>query len=165
MSSNLIERVAERCCNPSFEKVFEEFARENAHKFADAAETKVGEDVEHKHEYVDEHHPSYEYRILRLCRYQACHEQYLKIFEGEISGKHKDLHLYYVIVNVEDLVQEEGGTIEEFFEQCSEAAHGEYTALFEEHRYAWFVKHLLASMEYKHFYGLMVNEARRYLRK
>lgn len=68
-------------------------------------------------------------------------------------------------LNCTELIEEEGGTIEAFYEECNEAAAGDFTALFEEHRHAWFVQHLLASMEYKHFYGLMVNEARRISRK
>lgn len=62
---------------------------------------------------------------------------------------------------VADFVESEGATIDEFFKECREIHDGQYTALFEEHTYAWFVDHLLACMDYKHFYGLMVNEARR----
>jgi hypothetical protein len=58
-------------------------------------------------------------------------------------------------------VESEGSTTEEFFTECREIFEGQYTALFEDHQYAWFVEHLLACMDYKHFYGLMVNEARR----
>ena len=97
----------------------------------DAAEAKVGEDVEHKHEY------------------QACHEEYLSLFEEQIEG----------------FIEKEDTTIEDFYAECQDAKEGAYTALFDVHEHAWFVQHLLASMEYKQFYGLMVNEARRLGRK
>lgn len=59
-----------------------------------------------------------------------------------------------------DFVESEGVTIEEFFRECRGVVEGHFTALFEEHQYAWFVDRLLASLDYKHFYTLMVNEAR-----
>ncbi|KAG3034983.1 hypothetical protein PC120_g1121 [Phytophthora cactorum] len=122
----IITRAAEFCSSPKFERVFDNFARDHADAFIDATEAKDG-DVEHKHEYKE------------------LHDQYLKLFEEELS----------------EFVESEGATIEEFFKECREIHDGQYTALFEEHNYAWFVNHLLACMDYKHFYGLMVNEARR----
>lgn len=55
--------------------------------------------------------------------------------------------------------------MDEFFRECRDISEGNYTALFDESEYAWFVEHLVACMDYKHFYGLMVNEARRQHRK
>ncbi|KAG6973819.1 hypothetical protein JG687_00000664 [Phytophthora cactorum] len=127
----IITRAAEFCSSPKFERVFDNFARDHADAFIDATEAKDG-DVEHKHEYG-------------VAAYKELHDQYLKLFEEELS----------------EFVESEGATIEEFFKECREIHDGQYTALFEEHNYAWFVNHLLACMDYKHFYGLMVNEARR----
>ncbi|KAF4128028.1 The ARF-like 2 binding protein BART [Phytophthora infestans] len=89
--------------------------------------------------------PKFERVFDNFARYKELHDQYLKLFEEELS----------------EFVESEGATIEEFFKECREIHDGQYTALFEEHSYAWFVDHLLACMDYKHFYGLMVNEARR----
>lgn len=55
--------------------------------------------------------------------------------------------------------------MDEFFRECRDIYEGNYTALFEESEYAWFVEHLVACMDCKHFYGLMVNETRRQHRK
>ncbi|KUF92466.1 hypothetical protein AM588_10008567 [Phytophthora nicotianae] len=57
-----------------------------------------------------------------------------------------------------DATEAKDGDVEHKHEEIRD---GQFTALFEEHTYAWFVDHLLACMDYKHFYGLMVNEARR----
>ncbi|GLD95422.1 hypothetical protein PINS_up004066 [Pythium insidiosum] len=108
MPKNIIQRAAEFCASPKFERVFDDFAR-----------------------------------------YKDLHDKYLELFEAELS----------------DFVESEGSTVDEFFRECRDIAEGNYTALFEEHKYAWFVEHLLACMDYKHFYGLMVNEARRQSRK
>ncbi|KAI9987144.1 hypothetical protein PInf_023019 [Phytophthora infestans] len=77
-------------------------------------------------------------------KYKELHDQYLKLFKDKLS----------------EFVESEGATIEEFFKEYREIHDGQYTALFEEHSYAWFVDHLLVCMDYKHFYGLTVNEAR-----
>ncbi|KAF4044526.1 The ARF-like 2 binding protein BART [Phytophthora infestans] len=79
-----------------------------------------------------------------MSRYKELHDQYLKLFKDKLS----------------EFVESEGATIEEFFKEYREIHDGQYTALFEEHSYAWFVDHLLVYMDYKHFYGLTVNEAR-----
>ncbi|DAZ93687.1 TPA: hypothetical protein N0F65_008195 [Lagenidium giganteum] len=77
--------------------------------------------------------------------YKQLHDRYLELFEEALS----------------DFVESEGSTVEEFFRECRDILDGNYTALFEEHKYGWFVDRLLACLEYKQFYGLMVNEARR----
>jgi hypothetical protein len=109
-----------------------------------------------------------------LDRYKELHDQYLKLFEEELSGTSLRAEAGVAVAKVftkvfvacwirccSEFVESEGATIEEFFKECREIHDGQYTALFEEHTYAWFVDHLLACMDYKHFYGLMVNEARR----
>lgn len=69
------------------------------------------------------------------------------------------------MVAAADFIESEGSSVEEFFRECRDIYEGNYTALFEENEYAWFVEHLMACMDYKHFYGIMVNEARRLHRK
>ncbi|GAB9472690.1 hypothetical protein Gpo141_00009863 [Globisporangium polare] len=81
--------------------------------------------------------------------YKELHDRYLQLFEEGLS----------------EFIESEGATIDEFFRECRGVVDGHYTALFEEHEHAWFVDRLLASMDYKHFYSLMVNEARRLHRK
>ncbi|KAJ0410429.1 hypothetical protein P43SY_002761 [Pythium insidiosum] len=115
MPKNIIQRAAEFCASPKFERVFDDFARL--------------QDVVTSPEWY---------------RYKELHDKYLELFEAELS----------------DFVESEGSTVDEFFRECRDIAEGNHTALFEEHKYAWFVEHLLACMDYKHFYGLMVNEAR-----
>ncbi|RHY30994.1 hypothetical protein DYB32_003855 [Aphanomyces invadans] len=52
-------------------------------------------------------------------------------------------------------------TPKDFYAACEEAMDGK-TSYGD---YKWFVDRLLASMDYKLFYGLMVNEARAQLRR
>lgn len=83
------------------------------------------------------------------CRYKEIHDKYLQLFEGELS----------------DFVESEGSTINEFYRECRVVVNAKVTGYFDEHKYAWFVEHLLASMEYELFFSLMINEARRLRRK
>ncbi|KAG9407106.1 hypothetical protein AC1031_001748 [Aphanomyces cochlioides] len=64
---SILERAAEYCASPAFERVFDEFAAEHAAAFEDAAESKT-DDVEHKH------------------AYKELHAEYLKLFEDRIQG-------------------------------------------------------------------------------
>ncbi|KDO20179.1 hypothetical protein SPRG_14527 [Saprolegnia parasitica CBS 223.65] len=121
---SILQRAADYCASPAFERVFEEFAEEHASAFFDSVDS---DDVEHKHEYKE------------------LHDAYLKIFEDRLQG----------------FLEDEGGTTAQFYAACKDILdekddHGEY---------AWFVNRLLASMEYKLFYGLMRNEARQQLRR
>ncbi|KAF0684691.1 Aste57867_23346 [Aphanomyces stellatus] len=124
----ILERAAKYCSSPAFERVFDEFATEHASAFADAAESKAGDDVEHKHEYKE------------------LHAEYLQLFEERIQG----------------FLDQEEVSPKAFYAECETAIEhkgGDYA------EYGWFVDRLLASMDYKLFYGLMVNEARAQLRR
>ncbi|TYZ57821.1 hypothetical protein PybrP1_005541 [[Pythium] brassicae (nom. inval.)] len=81
--------------------------------------------------------------------YKEIHDKYLRLFEEELS----------------DFVESEGSTIDEFFRECRAVVNAKVTGYFDEHKYVWFVEHLLASMEYELFFSLMINEARRLRRK
>ena len=61
--NGVVEAAMNWAQDVSLEATFEEFAREHAHVFADAAESKE-EEPEHKLEYTE------------------CHERFLKMFEG-----------------------------------------------------------------------------------
>jgi len=77
--------------------------------------------------------------------YTECHENFLALFEEHLEG----------------FLSTVDSTPAAFFEECKGVMADEYCALFEDHHNKWFVDMLLGMMEYKHFYGLMVNEARR----
>lgn len=108
-------------------------------------------------------------------RYKLLHDKYLKLFEEELSGTIGSLYsccshdVTYAPATASaistDFIETEGATIDEFFRECRDIYESNYTALFDEHACHWFVEHLVACMDYKHFYGLMVNEARRSHRK
>ncbi|KAE9309816.1 hypothetical protein PR003_g20420 [Phytophthora rubi] len=70
-------------------------------------------DVEHKH------------------KYEELHDQYLKLFEEELSGDKP-----HVVVEP-GLRRVGSSTIDRFLKECREIHDGQYTALFEEHTYAW----------------------------
>lgn len=99
----------------------------------------------------------------------------MKLFEEELSGTQGDNTALRLSARsfadigrtytCAEFVESEGATTEEFFKECRDVYEGNYQALFEESEHAWFVEHLVACMDYKHFYGLMVNEARRLHRK
>jgi hypothetical protein len=75
---------------------------------------------------------------LRLLnRYKEIHQQYLALFEGKI----------------EDFLESENCTTEGFYKECAEVQGGGHSS--------WFVDMLLGAIDYKYFYGLMLNEARR----
>ncbi|OQR87810.1 hypothetical protein THRCLA_22906 [Thraustotheca clavata] len=121
---SIVKRAADYCASPAFERVFDEFADENARVFYEAVDS---DDVEHKHEYKE------------------LHDEYLKLFEDRLSG----------------FLEDEGASIKEFYEACKDVVDqkGEMA------EYSWFLHRLFASMEYKLFYGLMLNEARQQLRR
>ncbi|OQS00852.1 hypothetical protein ACHHYP_02235 [Achlya hypogyna] len=123
MAMSIIERAANYCASPAFERVFDEFAEEHAPAFFDAARS---DDVEHKHEYKE------------------LHNAYLKLFEDRLSG----------------FLEDEGGTVSDFYDACKDVMEQKGDLA----EYKWFLDRLHASMEYKLFYGLMVNEARQQLR-
>ena len=123
---SVVEACIEWATRADLEAHFEEFARENAHLFAESAESKEDDPV-HKLEYTE------------------CHENFLAMFEEKLEG----------------FLETQGSTAAAFFEECKGVMADEYCALFEDHHNKWFVDMLLGMMEYKHFYGLMVNEARR----
>ena len=66
--------------------------------------------------------------------YKEIHEQYLKLFEGHLEG----------------FLEKEGVSTEAFYKECAdlqETGAGK----------SWFVDMLLSAMDYKYFFGLMVN--------
>ena len=77
--------------------------------------------------------------------YTQCHERFLEMFETQIEG----------------FLEEQGISNETFFTECQQVMNDQFCALFEDHQHKWFVDMLLGMMEYNHFYGLMINEARR----
>ncbi|CAM9455996.1 unnamed protein product, partial [Sphacelaria rigidula] len=76
--------------------------------------------------------------------YTELHEQYLQLLEA----------LLY------EFLSEVGCTSEDLFSALKDAQDNNFCALFEEHRYHWFVQTLLAAMQYQDFYHLMLRSAK-----
>mmetsp|Transcript_8159 Transcript_8159/g.10805 ORF Transcript_8159/g.10805 Transcript_8159/m.10805 type:complete len:150 (+) Transcript_8159:29-478(+) len=76
--------------------------------------------------------------------YSQIHAEYLKIFERIL----------------EEYIDDQGCTIQDFWMACKDAIEDKYCALFEEHEHHWFVDSLLVSLEYQKFFELMIEKAR-----
>jgi len=58
-------------------------------------------------------------------------------------------------------LEEENASLIEFYDACKETMDKKKEDGEFQDEYSWFLERLLASMDYKLFYGLMMNEARR----
>ena len=77
-------------------------------------------------------------------QYHDCHCRYMKLFEKQLTW----------------FIEQEGATLEEFYEECDTAFRGKSTTLFEDEDLGWFVDALLSSMDYAKFHELMWKRAR-----
>ncbi|RHY01660.1 hypothetical protein DYB28_008602 [Aphanomyces astaci] len=78
--------------------------------------------------------------------YKELHAEYLALFEGRIQG----------------FLDKEDVSSKDFYAACEQAIESSSPSA---ETYKWFVDRLVASMDYKLFYGLMLNEARAQLRR
>ena len=71
-----------------------------------------------------------------------CHERFLEMFEEQLEAFFSSR-----------------ARPRRHFSECQDVMNDQFCALFEDHEHKWFVDMLLGMMEYKHFYGLMINGA------
>ena len=75
--------------------------------------------------------------------YQSMHEEYLSIFEKQITS----------------FVRREDYTAVDFFDECRCALDGYGCSIFEEHGERWFVEALVAATDYVEWFRMMVKAA------
>jgi hypothetical protein len=75
---------------------------------------------------------------------EECHREFLQLFEDQI----------------EEFIAQEGGTIEEFFNDCQKAMKGESMTIFANEDHKWFVDVMLRALDYQVFHRDMVRKAR-----
>ena len=104
--------------------------------------------------------------------YEEFITQHAETFEGadeadDDGSGHKmeftELHQEYLAKfekTCEWVISVNGGTPDKFYEECQEAVQGNMpAALRDDESYSWFVDALMAALEYKCFYRLMVQAA------
>jgi hypothetical protein len=97
----------------------------HAYEFEEHVDVRNIEDCEHK------------------LSYNSMHEDYLTIFESQISA----------------FVNRENYTIEDFFQECRAALDDSLCALFEEHAEKPYVEALMCAIDYKDWFKMMVEAA------
>jgi hypothetical protein len=112
-----------------------------------------GKDVGYKNalnEWVMEHVDKFEEHIgcdVDSCEhkieYQGLHEEYLALFESQITK----------------FVKREDYTAEDFFTECRASLDDYGCALFEEHEEKWFVEALLSATDYFDWFRMMIKAA------